>query len=527
MEAPSIHTPNPELERYATVRQIGAGGMATVYLAQDLLLGREVALKMLHAHLINSPESVQRFQGEAHAVASISHENVVRIFDSGREKSRPYLVMEFIQGMTLKDIFDRYGSIPNMVVVEICRQILLGLVCAHGRGVIHRDIKPDNIMIDSAGTVKITDFGIAYIVNKESLTLTGSLIGSPRAMSPEQARGKPLSGTTDIFSLGVLLYTALTSNPPFDADVASAIVHAIINDNPDPVYRKNGATLFWLSDFVDKCLIKDPVQRPDAESALSYVEKQCVLYGLQPGRDRIIEFLKHPDAYRAEEEQELFGLFRARSRDAIKKKQILLLFKSLEQAKAFGVLPKGDRNIIALYNFRRNLKSFATFSAAVMLIFLGFFSLLHALRIRSVEPNRGGVVPQNTPLLSTIGVPAYPGPFQRRFSAQGRRSGSGESIDKNTVIIKKPGFDEPLLPEGLRPLAGFILVKSNPPWAKVFVDGMERGMTPTLSILKESCGEHALTIQKDGFFDYHAKCAVAETDTAVIRAQLVPIPRDH
>ncbi|HEX7510579.1 MAG TPA: serine/threonine-protein kinase, partial [Chitinivibrionales bacterium] len=250
MEADSIHPPNFEIERYSIVRQIGAGGMATVYLAQDLLLGREVALKMLHAHLINSPESVQRFEGEARAVAAISHENVIRIFDCGKAKSRPYLVMEYIQGMTLKDIFDRYGTIPNMVAVEMCRQILLGLACAHGRGVIHRDIKPDNIMIDLAGTVKITDFGIAYIVNKESLTLTGSLIGSPRAMSPEQARGKPLSGTTDIFSLGVLLYTACAGKPPFDADVASAIIHAIINDTPDPVCRKSGAILFWLSDFI-------------------------------------------------------------------------------------------------------------------------------------------------------------------------------------------------------------------------------------------------------------------------------------
>ncbi len=155
-----------------------------MFLADDTSLKREVAVKMLHPHLLQNEKTIKRFTNEARTVAALSHENIIKIFDFGGAGLRPFIVMEYVKGITLQELIDRHITLPDIITIEIALQTLSGLICAHEKGIYHRDIKPGNILIDYKGLVKITDFGIAFLVNEESLTLTGSFLGSPHYTSP-------------------------------------------------------------------------------------------------------------------------------------------------------------------------------------------------------------------------------------------------------------------------------------------------------------------------------------------------------
>jgi serine/threonine-protein kinase len=188
--------------------------MAVVYKATDTSLQREVAVKVLHPHLASHDEARRRFEREAQAVAKLRHENILEIFDySGKESSESYIVTEFIRGRTLKGFMTEhtlgYPEIAAMITAEVCR----ALSHAHALGVLHRDVKPENIMIRDDGVLKLTDFGIAQIVDAQRMTVTGQLLGSPAYMSPEHVEGKPLDFRTDVFSVGILLYQLSTGCP--------------------------------------------------------------------------------------------------------------------------------------------------------------------------------------------------------------------------------------------------------------------------------------------------------------------------
>jgi len=202
--------------KYKLLEEVGHGGMAVVYRGLDTTLNREVAVKILHAHLAEQEESKQRFQREAQAVAKLRHENIIEIYDySGIDSAESYIVTEFIHGRTLKEFLSRHPishpEIAAMVIVEVCN----ALAHAHSLGVIHRDIKPENIMIRDDGRVKLTDFGIAQVVDVQRLTVTGQLLGSPAYMAPELVEGKRIDFRSDIFSVGTLTYQLATADLPF------------------------------------------------------------------------------------------------------------------------------------------------------------------------------------------------------------------------------------------------------------------------------------------------------------------------
>jgi serine/threonine-protein kinase len=204
------------LVKYRLLEQVGHGGMAVVYRGMDTILNREVAVKILHSHLAEQDESKQRFQREAHAVAKLRHDNIIEIYDySGLDSPESYIVTEFIHGQTLKEYLARHAishpEIAAMIIVEVCN----ALSHAHSLGVIHRDVKPENIMIRDDGRVKLTDFGIAQVVDVQRLTITGQLLGSPAYMAPELVEGKRIDFRADVFSVGVLLYQLATAELPF------------------------------------------------------------------------------------------------------------------------------------------------------------------------------------------------------------------------------------------------------------------------------------------------------------------------
>ncbi len=208
--------------RYKIIKKIGAGGMANVYLAEDLILERDVAVKMLSLDFHDDESSYRRFQREALSTTELTHPNIVNIYDVG-EGNNPYIVMEYVAGLDLKEYIIENHPIPYKKVMNIMEQILSGIAYAHSRGVIHRDIKPHNLLIDEKDHVKITDFGIAIAISENSITQSNSLLGSVHYISPEQARGNVVTKQSDIYSLGIVLYELLTGSVPFDGESAVSI----------------------------------------------------------------------------------------------------------------------------------------------------------------------------------------------------------------------------------------------------------------------------------------------------------------
>ena len=211
--------------------------MATVYLAEDTFLHRDVAIKKIHPHLLERPEAIKRFNNEAKIIASLSHENIVTVYDYGETDRERYLVMEYIDGHTLVEVIEYYGILPNIVLINILIQVLSGLKAAHSKGIYHRDVKPDNVMIDRNGCAHIMDFGIARTLQPTGLTDTGMLIGTPEYMSPEQAVGEPIDNRTDIYSLGVILFELATGRVPFKGDTAVSV--ALKHKTEAPPIPKN------------------------------------------------------------------------------------------------------------------------------------------------------------------------------------------------------------------------------------------------------------------------------------------------
>ncbi|HLT58791.1 MAG TPA: Stk1 family PASTA domain-containing Ser/Thr kinase [Limnochordales bacterium] len=247
--------------RYRIQAKIGDGGMAVVYRALDIVLHRPVAIKCLRPQFASDPEFRQRFIQEAQAAASLSHPNVVNIFDVGRAGDVHYIVLEYVQGRNLKEILREEGRLSPRRAAHIARAVARALEAAHRRQLIHRDIKPHNILITPEGRVKVTDFGIARAASTATLTQTGTVIGSVHYFSPEQARGEAVGPASDLYSLGVVLYEMLTGTVPFvgESPIAVAIKH--VQEEPVPPRRHVPTIPVWLERVVLKALAKDPAQR--------------------------------------------------------------------------------------------------------------------------------------------------------------------------------------------------------------------------------------------------------------------------
>jgi len=209
--------------RYEIEEKIGAGGMAIVYKARDTLLNRTVAIKVLREQFASDEGFIRRFRREAQAAASLSHPNIVSIFDVGKDGQEDYIVMEYVWGSTLKDIIRKEAPMPPQKALKITRQIAEALAHAHANHIIHRDIKPQNILITWDGRVKVTDFGIARAVSSSTLTHTGDIVGSVHYLSPEQAKGAQINEQSDIYSLGIILYEMITGKVPYDGDTPITI----------------------------------------------------------------------------------------------------------------------------------------------------------------------------------------------------------------------------------------------------------------------------------------------------------------
>jgi eukaryotic-like serine/threonine-protein kinase len=247
--------------RYKVVRRLGSGGMANVYLAEDQELGRRVAIKILNDRHAHDEQFVERFRREAKNAAGLSHPNVVSIYDRGEAEGTYYIAMEFLDGRSLKELIVSRGPAPVPVAIDYARQILAALRFAHRNGIVHRDIKPHNVLVDGEGRVKVTDFGIARAGAASQMTEAGSIVGTAQYLSPEQAKGTAVDQRSDIYSLGIVLYELLTGSVPFTGDTPVEIAMKHISETPKPPSELRPDVPHDLDLVVTRALAKDPADR--------------------------------------------------------------------------------------------------------------------------------------------------------------------------------------------------------------------------------------------------------------------------
>ncbi|MEZ4446655.1 MAG: serine/threonine-protein kinase [Polyangiaceae bacterium] len=255
--------------RFQILEQLGAGGMGAVYQARDEQLGETVALKVIAGAALLDPAASDRFRREASAARRVSHPNVVRIHDIGEAQGLLFISMEYIAGTSLAQLIDRHGTVPLAQLRDIASQICAGLTAAHEAGVVHRDLKPGNVLIDARHQVKIIDFGLARLPHLEGMTATGMILGTPEYMAPEQIRGRPVDARTDVYALGAVLYHGLTGRPPFSGDSAIAVGFAHCNSPLVPPSAVRPEVPEAWSQLVVRAMAKEPSHRFDSAAELA------------------------------------------------------------------------------------------------------------------------------------------------------------------------------------------------------------------------------------------------------------------
>ncbi|HEY6017855.1 MAG TPA: protein kinase, partial [Gaiellaceae bacterium] len=249
-------------DRYELEELVGTGGMSSVFRAHDKLLDRKVALKVLHPQFGDDDEYVERFRREARSVARLSHPNVVTVIDRGEEDGRQFIVFEYVDGENLKNLIDRSGALPLETAVALAHQIARALAFAHENGLVHRDVKPQNVLLNGDGRAKVTDFGIARSMDvKHGMTQTGTVLGTSDYIAPEQAQGQPVSAQTDVYSLGVVLYELLTGETPFRGENFVAVAMQHINEPPPSARAVRPEVPPRLDAALQRAMAKEPADR--------------------------------------------------------------------------------------------------------------------------------------------------------------------------------------------------------------------------------------------------------------------------
>jgi eukaryotic-like serine/threonine-protein kinase len=247
--------------RYKLEAKLGSGGMSTVYLARDSTLDRAVAVKVMHREMSEQPDQLERFRQEARAVAKLSHPNVVAVIDAGEDGGHPYIVFEYVEGETLKQRIARLGALDTQEALAYAIEIARGLTVAHGRNMVHRDIKPQNVLIDAEGRAKLTDFGISRQLEQDGMTATGRVLGTTDYVAPEQAMGHPVDPRSDIYSLGVVLYEMLIGQVPFHADSQVGVAMKHVNEELPDVQQRRPEISAAAALVVERATAKDPAER--------------------------------------------------------------------------------------------------------------------------------------------------------------------------------------------------------------------------------------------------------------------------
>lgn len=486
---------------YDVIEEIGRGGMAVVYKALHTSLERIVAIKELHSSLREDRELVERFKREAKAAASLSHSNIVQVYDFWNDRNTYYLAMEYIDGIDLKTILERCERLPLEIALIIAIQICDAIDFAHQRKIIHRDIKTGNIIISKKGGVKLADFGIAYIMDTtgSNLTQSGIVLGTPAYMSPEQVRGEKLTEASDIFSFGIVLYEMLTGKKPFVEDTDEKVIYKILTKKPLAPRRLNNNIPFRIQRIILKSLNKKPGKR---------------YRGMAEVRDALImcAFTK-----------------KGSYEDVLKSYVDFAIFKKGPAVQR----PPWERSSISLWLPRAAMIGAAGI-LGILLLFLYFKVIdikkkgaepLIEKKAEVIQPPKEEKRPNAAAASETEKkTDVQPQQTNKAVQKEGAEKKEGDAAEKK---------DEPSVIDKLKEMAGNVIEQKEAvpsgglriiayPWAKVYVDGEYFETTPTSKIIKIPAGEHKVTFSHPNFPSVTRTVVIKENEVKRVVVKLEP-----
>lgn len=342
----------PELAKYDIVEEIGHGGMATVYRARDPRLSRDVAIKVIHPHLRDSPEVAHRFHVEAQAVAKLRHANIVEVYDVSAEEDREqYLVVELVRGKTLRKVLQERSPMPPEVAAAFAMELLAALSHAHAEGVVHRDIKPENVLVESSAQgvkVKLTDFGIAKLLDSKGVTSTGQVLGSPAHMAPEQIEGGDVDARSDVFGLGVLLYECMVGHLPFEGANPAQVLRRVLDGHYSPAEMDRPTVGKAWSVILDRALAHEAGDRWESAADMrKAIATELTRLGIGDAKEQIASYLEDPEAYEAELEQKLVDRLCETGAAARKAGNVLLAANDYNRALAYAPSDPGLLKVVS------------------------------------------------------------------------------------------------------------------------------------------------------------------------------------
>jgi eukaryotic-like serine/threonine-protein kinase len=544
--------------RYTILGEIASGSTATVFLAEDSVLRRKIALKKLHPHLWTHSETVRRFEKEAVAIASLSHENIIKVYDFASSDKGFFLAMEYVEGASLEHLLKQHpAGLPGLTALSAFHQLLSGLAAAHSAGIYHRDIKPSNVLVDLKGCVRIVDFGLAFLSQETSITRTGSYLGTPGYSAPEQADGREATDRTDIFSLGILFYRCLTGSLPFGGDTPHAVLRAIMEKTPAKAVSLNRKIVPGLPELVESMLAKDPRERPGALECIRALEGLAGKLGFPFEPRRLAACLADPAPHHRMENNEISGHFLLRARQARGQGEARKALKEYALAEAFCDAPERIRleaeELLKKLRLRSRKKILAGVLACSALLTAVAGWLANRPPVAKPGPAAapasfapaspaqsrlgampGAILPEPAamPAMPAESVPRGPESPSGSLLRAGRMTGSGNADPPAPAILPAPAPDSaaPAPVQAGNPAAagpaggmeadthhGYLVVKTSPPFAKLFLDGREAGVTPTKTPLQVGIGPHELILEHEGCLPMHTTFEIAPSETTSLR----------
>ncbi len=465
------------LGRYEVECEVGQGGMAVVHRGVDHVLGRPVAIKVLHPHLLQKEEARARFAREARVIARLRHPGIVEVYDySGAESDRAFIVAEFVDGESLDAFARRVGAMPPEVAALVAASAGDALAHAHGRGVIHRDVKPENLMVRRDGVLKLMDFGIAHVVDMEHLTMTGTVLGSPAHMSPEQVDGRALDARTDVFSLGTMLYLLSTGRYPFQADSPSAMLHAIAEVRfPDPRAVRPG-----FPDDLHAVLMRMMARDPDERYATAREATDDLLavtsgLGLGPPSVELPRLFADPAAYMAEASQRVADVRLRRAREHLARGRQALAIR--EAAAALAGRP-GDPEARKVLDRARQAARRRRLSRTMIATVLGFSAVAGGV-VAAVILWQSIWASDDLPTAAVALLAETRDDPEQVLVTAPRRSPTVQAVTASpqgagrqriaTRAVETPGNGHPTMRQA--PLLLPVTIQANPPAVRIEVDG--------------------------------------------------------
>jgi serine/threonine protein kinase len=558
---------NRTVRNFQIKELIATGGMAAIYKAIQVSLDRVVAVKILHGHLAQDKNFITRFEREAKAAANLKHENIVNIIDYGKAEDVYFIAMEYIDGRSLKELMGSVKFMPVDIALSIAHDISKGLVHAHQKGMVHRDIKPANVLIGYDGTVKIADFGLAQAQDLISVTVTGSIVGTPAYMSPEQAAGKKVDNRTDIFSLGVVLYEMITGNKPFCGDNYSSVIHEIITVKPPKPLEANPLINREINDVIEKMLEKDLDHRyQDVAEVGEAIHTYFKINKIDISRKQIGNFVTKPDEHfkdiidKRKEKHFERGLYfmtlgYAKIDDAINEfTKVLHLAPDDVQAKKYLTqLKKKKEKIPPPKKTQKPSERPKKKIRPLIPILIITGCIIIAVIAYALLKKRPGISATGDTMASFGYIDVMSTPDNATIYLDGKNLElmtpavlNSLFVGEHTIRLVKPGYLEftrkidvgkddtislkPILIKEEEPIVmGSILIKSRPSGASVYLDNGNTGMKTPCTIKDVPEGNHRIKLVKNSYAPKEVTQHVvaskqATVDVVLNKTETAPVP---